>query len=298
MLQLMPYSQNPFLPKARRDAVNLVRLKGFGVRQAAERIGVSPGTISKWLQKAPVDGRCGIPTLSSAPHTHPNAIAPEIVSAIIAERRKHGRCGEAVHQALLRQGIVVSLPTVQRTLRRHGLVREWSPWKKRHPSSPRPEPALPGALVEVDTIHEVPVAGRRFYVYTLLDVHSRWAHAWVTRKISAGMSLMFLAQARRRARFPFEVVQSDHGPEFSRWFTAHLPERHRHIRVGKPNDDAHVERFNRTIQDECFRKLPRRPEDYAKALPKYLRYYNAERLHMGLGYMTPEEKVATVFPRC
>src|SRR6185503_15716702 len=126
MLQVMPYSTNPFLPKARRDAVNLVRLKGFGVRQAAARIGVSPGTISKWLRKAPQDGRLGIPTLSSAPHTHPNAVAPEIETAIIAERRRHERCGEAIHQTLLRKGIVVSLPTVQRTLRRHGLLREWN----------------------------------------------------------------------------------------------------------------------------------------------------------------------------
>jgi len=25
----------------------------------------------------------------------------------------------------------------------------------------------------------------------------------------------------------------------------------RHTRLGKPNDNAHIERFNRTIQEEC-----------------------------------------------
>ena len=293
----MAYTTNPFLPRVRMEAVNLVRLKGWGVREAARYIGVAPGTISKWIARAPYKGSAGIPTLSSAPQTHPNAIPKSIEALIVKERKKHGRCGQVIWKTLEARGIAVGLNTVHRVLDRYSLTKKYSPWKKRHISLPRPDVVIPGDLVEMDTIHEVTFAGHRLYVYTLIDVASRWAYAWASRKISAGRSLLFLARATVRASFPFHTIQSDHGSEFSSWFTAHCVAEHRHIRVGKPNDNAHVERFNRTIQDECLGKLPRSLEAYATALPKYLRYYNMERMHMGIDYKTPIEKIAEVFPR-
>lgn len=66
-------------------------------------------------------------------------------------------------------------------------------------------------------------------------------------------------EARKIAPFPFNTLQSDHGPEFSRWFT-------KRILVWK------------------------------KEIPEYLRYYNSERPHMGLGMKTPIELLKT-FPR-
>ena len=279
------------------ETVNLVRLKGWGVRQAARYIGVVPGTLSKWLAKAPPKGSMGIPTLSSAPHTHPNAISKEVERMIVTLREEHGRCGQVIWQTLQEQGVTVGLNTVHRTLDRYGLTRKYSPWKKRHASSPRPVPEKPGDLVELDTVHIMAAPYHRLYIYTLLDVCTRWAFAWATRKISAGTTLDFVARARKISPFPFQTLQSDHGPEFSSWFTNHSEIVHRHIRVGKPNDNAHIERFNRTIQDELLRKLPRAIPVYQKALPSYLRYYNTERKHMGIDYQTPMQKVAILFPR-
>ena len=53
MLQGMPYTTNPFLPRVRMSAVLLVR-KGTGVRQVAERIGVSPNWVTRRESKARV----------------------------------------------------------------------------------------------------------------------------------------------------------------------------------------------------------------------------------------------------
>ena len=66
----------------------------------------------------------------------------------------------------------------------------------------------------------------------------------------------------------------------------------RHSRVRKPNDNAHIERFNRTIQDECLgRYIPERiPLKTTKErLTAFLDYYNNERLHLGLQCSTPME---------
>jgi exoribonuclease R len=64
-------------------------------------------------------------------------------------------------------------------------------------------------------------------------------------------------------------------------------EAHRHTRVRRPNDNAHLERFNRTVQEECFRGMPSTVADLNKVLPPYLRYYNERRLHFGFDLQTP-----------
>ncbi len=296
MLEGMAYSLNPFLPRVRMSAVLLVR-KGWSVRQTARYIGVSPGTISKWTKKAPLDGRSTIPTQSSRPHNSPFSIPMEIERMIIAERQKHQRCGQVIHQVLIRQGVPVSLSTVQRVLDRNKLTNAYSPWKKRHISLPRPLTVNPGDLVQMDTIHQMISEKKRMYIYTLIDVASRWAYAIVSRQISAGLSLSFLQSAQDKSGFRFQTVQSDHGPEFSSWFTNHAGVVHRHSRISKPNDNAHVERFNRTIQEECLNHLPTDFQVYQKEIPDYLRYYNYERLHMGIDYLTPVEKINQLFPR-
>jgi len=87
------------------------------------------------------------------------------------------------------------------------------------------------------------------------------------------------------------MLQSDHGPEFGDWFVTQVQKLHRYTRIGKPNDNAHIERFNRTLQDECVDKLPRDVRKINCALKKYLKYYNNERLHTGINFLTPMQVV-------
>ena len=64
---------------------------------------------------------------------------------------------------------------------------------------------------------------------------------------------------------------------------------HRHSRVRTPNDNAHLERFNRTLQEECIARLPGSIAVWNRELPKYLRHYNYQRPHMGIDWKTPME---------
>jgi len=190
---------------------------------------------------------------------------------------------------LLNDGTEVSLNTVKRTLRKQGLIKPRSPWKRYHLSGERPEAVKPGDLVQVDTIHLWLGNKEKIYVYTLIDVNSRWTYAYATKRISGGETLKFVKQARRKASFNFNCVQSDHGPEFSKYFTHMIKTRHRHIRVRKPNDNAHIERFNRTIQHEFLNQLPKNVRVINRHLNGYLRYYNQERLHLGINLQTPSQ---------
>ncbi len=282
----MAYTTNPHLPRVRMDAVRLVR-SGWGIRKVARYTGFSPGTISKWIRKAPDDGRMVIPTLSSRPFSHPKALSPEIVEQVVKLRLKSKRCAEVVHYELKKElGILISLSSVKRTLRRNGLIRERK-WKRIHQSLPRPNTTKPGDLVELDTIHLLKPDGKRFYAYTLIDVQSRWAYAKIVERISAKRSVRFLEEAQGQAPFRFRMIQSDHGSEFSKWFTTHVQITHRHSRVRRPNDNAHLERFNRTLQEECLLRVRLEPILCQRALNRYLPYYNTERPHLALGMLSP-----------
>ena len=286
----MPYTTNPKLPRLGREAANRVIKQGWSTRQVARHYGYNQSTVVRWVAKARLTRGNTIPTHSAKPKHHPKQLSPELVQAIITYRLKHQRCAEVLHHLLTRDGYVVSLSSVKRTLKRYGLTR-YSKWKKWHQYPQRPKVTSPGVLVEIDTVHDGPCTDR-LYIYTILDVCSRWAHATASKQINTHNSLSFLGAAQKTAPFAFQTIQSDHGPEFSKWFSKRVYAAgltHRHSRVRTPTDNGHLERFNRTLQEECLNRVPRSLRAYQKALPEYLNYYNAERPHMSLNMNAPLE---------
>lgn len=291
----MSYSNNPNLPLVRMEAIKLVR-SGWSVRKVARHLGFTHSAIVKWMKRAPSDHRIRLlPTESPRPMSHPKAIGEKMESTIIKYRLERNQCAVVLHHRLLTDGYDVSLSSVKRVLQRNHMTR-FSRWKKWHSYPPRPLPEGPGMLVEIDTIHDGPHTNR-LYIYTLLDVCSRWAYALPSLRITTHRSLRFVDRAREVTPFIFRTLQSDYGSEFSKWFTKRIIERgmaHRHSRVRQPNDNAHLERFNRTIQDECISRLPKKIFVWKKEIPEYLDYYNTKRPHMGLDMKTPLDIVKTV----
>src|SRR3989338_7204956 len=250
----MPYTTNKNMPAIRREAAQFV-YRGWSTRKVARHFGFSQSVVVKWVAKAKILGYHPIPTKSSRPHHHPKQLKDEVVSRIVSLRLKTKRTSEVVHRHLLNEGIKVSLNSVRRTIDRHGLMKKRSKWKRYHPPVDRPYPLKAGDLVEIDTIHRMISEKKRLYVFVLIDVYSRWIYARAYEKMNGRIALNFVREAQKLASFKFEMLQSDHGPEFGRWFVAQIKKRHRYTRIGKPNDNAHIERFNRTLQEECIDKV-------------------------------------------
>lgn len=291
----MAYTTNPRLPKLRAQAVGMVQ-DGKSVTEVARYFGFSKSAVSKWTKKIPVGGAREIPTQSSAPKSHPWRIDEGIRSRICELRLElKGRCAQVIQAHLKEEGISVSVRTIQRELERRKLLKKYSPWKKRFLSGQRPKAEKPGDLVQMDTIHLMVSEKKRIYVYTFIDVATRVAFAKASVKATSGQSIKFLSTALKKTKIQPSCTQSDHGPEFGKYFSSRLPHRHRHSRVRKPNDNAHIERFNRTIQDELLTALPKDVKLINKELPKYLNYYNTKRKHLGLDLKTPAEALK-VFP--
>lgn len=288
----MPYTNNPNLPRVRMQAVELVR-QGKSVREAARHFGFAHNTVLNWLKRMPEYGQYGqlvIPTRSSKPNHHPKELSMGIVSRILALRGERNQCAEIIHHRLTQEGITVSVSSVKRVFRRLGISR-YSKWKKWHQYPPRPMPEKPGFLVEIDSVHEG-IPSDRLSAYALIDVHSRWAYAEPVLRVNSYATVEFLKQARKKSPFSFLTIQTDHGSEFSKWFTKVVEYQgisHRHSRVRTPTDNGHVERFIRTLQDECLHQISRNLKVWQKEIPEFIHYYNTERPHMGLNYQTPNE---------
>jgi transposase InsO family protein len=294
-IETMAYTTNPKLPRLRMQAVHMVR-RGASTHEVAKYFGYNQSTIARWVRRANKEfimGSENLNTRSSRPKTHPRSLSPEIVAAIVEERLKHRRCAEVIHHTLLERGIVVSLSSVKRTLGRQELLRPRSKWKRMRPAVERPKALAPGDLVQIDTIHFIDwQSQQRFYIYTLIDLYSRTAYAEVHDKLRQTISHDATLRAQRTMGFRYTTVQSDNGPEFQRYFHDMLKAKGialRHSRVRQSNDNAHVERFNRTIQDECLGSYPSRKSVTQVKLNNFLHYYNTERMHMGIKYKRPRD---------
>jgi transposase InsO family protein len=286
----MSYTTNKNMPRIRREAARLVH-RGWSARKVGRYLGYHHTAVTEWVRKAKVLGDHPIPTKSSRPKTHPKELPEVIVNKIIHKRLEHNRYAEAVHKELENDNIKVSLSSVKRTLERHYLIKKRSPWKRYHPHQDRPYPVKSGDLVETDTIHRMIDKKRRLYVFTLIDVHSRWVYAKAYSRINSRVGVEFIQEAQRYSPFHFEMIQSDHGPEFGKWFVERIKKSHRYTRIGKPNDNSHIERFNRTLQEECLDKLPNDVKIINCKLKEYLQYYNYKRVHGGINYLVPMQVV-------
>lgn len=327
----MAYSTNPNLPKARAIALQLLIREQLPLQVVANRCGIHRSTVWRWKQKwlalnkhvqltnhnrpgRTVGGKSAnrarmasafrftactwrIPTLSSQPHTNPRAVSEYIVNRVLELRAQLKRCAEVVwHHVTTVQGVTVSLSSVRRILRRHHCFDEARKKRVRPDNPHRPHVARPGELVQIDTIHHVdPYSGKKLYYYTVIDLYTRMTYTSLSTQLRQGLAVQAVLAARAQWGAPISMVQSDNGPEFGRYFAQQLTQHGiavRHSRLGRPNDNAHIERFNRTIQTECIGHYWRRSvplQHQRDTLSAYLDYYNTKRVHLGIQMRTPAE---------
>jgi len=321
----MAYSINPYLPCARKQAVLLVVKERLSVSIVARKFGVSRSTIYRWLWRWQEINpyrdtnwhkkigqlqfyKFSIPTITSRPKTTPRALPQHIIERVITLKNQLKRCAEVIwHKLTVEEGIRISLSSVRRILARNGhyVKKKWEQRVyRRNPK--RPLPINPGDLVQTDTVHLVdPRSGKRKYVYTVIDLCTRMAYARVYERIYQIPALETVLIAEKKFGFKLKVVQSDNGHEFGRLFKEQLELNNerviRHSRVRHPNDNAHIERFNRTLREECigsYMSINKTVDQIQKKIDVFLDYYNNERVHLGLKCKTPTEYYYEVLQRC
>lgn len=243
--------------------------------------------------EAPLPGKPG-PPVGSGLRT-----APEQLKLVVAYRQQHPDRGyHYCYHDLRRQGLQPpAAATIGRAWRRAGLMTA----SARPPRPPTrwvpPRPQRPGH-VQVDAKY-LP-AGR--FEFTALDVYSRHVYARVHCALTADSAQAFLNGLLAEVPFSVHTIQVDGGGEFKAEFDKLLLERGLQRRQNDPHSpwqNGFVERFHRTVAEECYLALPgelseRSTAELQLALAAYLETYNNQRLHSSLGYRPPSELLATV----
>lgn len=121
------------------------------------------------------------------------------------------------------------------------------------------------------------------------------AYVTLAAKLSPGRAAQAVLEAQDSWGFRVTMIQADNGPEYGRYFEQVMRSHGiatRHSRLHRPNDNAHIKRFNRTIQTECIGYYWNRSVSLKcqrDKLTTYLDYYNTKRVHLGLQLLTPAE---------
>ena len=155
----------------------------------------------------------------------------------------------------------------------------------------------PGDLVQVDGVEGYHL-GRHYYVINAVDYISGKATSAVLANKSSLSTANFLRELDVRLGFKVKAIQTDNGSEYAAKFhqaSERLKIKHCFNYVKKPIYNGKVERFNRTIQEAIFRdedflvNLVEDKQEANRTIESYLDFYNNERPHMSLRFMTPAE---------
>lgn len=139
--------------------------------------------------------------------------------------------------------------------------------------------------------------GRWCYLATIMDRHSRRILGWslaYTRTTS--LTVAALSHALRKGRGTKGVIlHTDRGVEFTgAAFQSALGKagmEHSVNRPGHCTDNAFMESFYHSLKGELLRKATFESfKELRRALGRYInKFYNAVRLHSGIGYCSPVE---------
>ncbi len=158
---------------------------------------------------------------------------------------------------------------------------------------------MPGALIQLDTMHLRPLPGVERRQFTAIDVVSRWAVVGVRATASAGTACAFLADLVARMPVPVQAIQVDGGSEFMAEFELACQERQIALYVLPPRSpklNGRVERLNGTARREfweCYEGALDLPV-LQQALLAWEQDYNRVRPHQALGYASPSEYLAAL----
>ena len=142
----------------------------------------------------------------------------------------------------------------------------------------------PEGLVEVGIVFLMNHFGRQnLYITNVVDVYTRIGHSRVDYTHGQANTADTVLEAQELFGFKFKMVQCDDGREFGVRFKTILDKndvRIRHTYIRRPNDNARIERFNRTMHDELIGPYTGKGlGEVSKGIREYLIYYNYVIIH-------------------
>ena len=196
--------------------------------------------------------------------------------------------------------IAVSPSTVYRVLKNAGVINRWN---KSGGSKGKGYKQPLRAHEEWHTdVSYINICGTFYYFCGILDGYSRYIVHWELREQMKEEDICIIQQRaiekfreEHRGESPPRLI-TDNGSQFvSKGFKEFIRITGlKHIRTSPyyPQSNGKIERFHGTLKSECIRKhVPVSYDDAVRIIEKFVRYYNTERLHSAIEYITPLDKL-------
>ncbi|HRR95474.1 MAG TPA: integrase core domain-containing protein [Candidatus Ratteibacteria bacterium] len=268
--------------------------------------GISRKTFYKWYGRYKLLGLKGLEDMSKAPI---NKRGPEITweeeLRIKKLRKQYIRYGKEKLSVLYKKiyGEKISGWKIYQVIRKYNLY--WSPVKneklrkkrklaeKKKRITELKNKQLAGFFFQVDT-KVIWCYPTKRYIFTAVDKNTKIGFARMYKNNSSYSGRDFLLRLYYLLNNNLPYIQSDNGSEFNKYFEEAYKEleiEHYFSRVRAPKDNAEIERFNRTLEEE-FLQMGNYIDDlsiFNGLLTDWLVEYNFNRPHRSLDMLTPME---------
>ena len=252
--------------------------------------GISDRTWREWRQRRGIE-TCHNNNIPKSYHLTPNE-----VNAIIAYCTNNSLKGYRVQcwEMVDKNVAFVSCSSVYNIIKRYGLNKKWAEateMKKQGFDQPK-------------SVHEqwhidfsyIKIGGVFYYFLGILDGYSRKILNWKLCKNMEGINAEILVAQTKELYTDADGVRiiSDNGSQFiSKDFKEliiFLNFGHTFTSANHPQSNGKLERFNRTLKTEHVRRSAYIDyHDACNSMARWITYYNNERLHGAISYLTPND---------
>jgi transposase InsO family protein len=288
----------------------------YGIQSTLDAFRLSRTTVYRWKKIYEIHGKkVGklIPCSTAPSHVRRMHTDWRLVEFIKTMRQEYGNVGKNIIKPFLdiyaeSLGIPsVGFSTIGKIIKRRHFTfeervkvnRRLKFKKLRTRKSPRV--THPG-FCQMDSI-VVYVNKERHLFMSIIDIYTKYALVVLVPSLSSKQATLVFQQFQQDNPTSVQTVQTDNGSEFLAGFHEYLEVtgiRHQFIYPNMPRINGCIERFNRTIQEECILRNDEIYYDLAAfqgKLVHYLYWYNTKRPHSALSYMAPLTFIQTLNPK-
>ncbi|PTW01339.1 transposase InsO family protein [Halanaerobium saccharolyticum] len=283
--------------------MDIVEESTLPVKTTCEILKLNSWRYYYWRKRYETDGMEGLKNHKSTPAACPHSLLEEEKQAIIDYALKHP---DQRHRKLAKKMmdddiVYVSASSAYRVLKEGGLIPDQEYHKKKKADG-KIEVDKPNKMWHTD-ISYIPVKNTHAYLICVLDGYSRKIiHGELSQTMTADDMQRVLSRAMFKAGI-FEAdpvsrpaLVSDNGTQLvAKSFTEFLEEweiKHIRIAVKHPETNGKIEVFHKTIKYENVYAQEKYQSFYEarEDIENFIDQYNSERLHQGIGFVTPDQK--------
>lgn len=251
--------------------------------------------LRRWWQRYAAGGEAALRPRSRRPRHSPTRVPAATEAAVLALRT------QGLGPARIALQVAPNVSTVYRTLVRHGRNQLHPPIAR---TVHRYEKNRPGELVHVDLKYLPSLENRAEFEFAAVDDFTREAVVWIAGARTTHNATTFLEHLVDVLPYPIEAVMTDNDLVFTMRFAYYRHRRtrfedacrrlgicHRRLRPHAPESNGKVERFIKTIDDECLAvHQPQTCAARTDVVSEFVWYYNHQRPHLSLAGQTPIQR--------